>query len=232
MYHCVVDRSLYPASSRIVLAGAHRIARCEQNVCLRMCTPLRKGIHREHVCRMPGLDGFGVLNELRRGGETTPVIVYTGTGNYERCVRAIKLGAYGFIDKSEPMERVVREIENAVERQALASEVRALKDRLGDDSPLIWESPPMKALRTGAFESVAEDRLFLDEIGELPGPAQAKLLRAPCQEHVSVPAPGRCPATPGSPWSTRPAEGSGRCRRRRASCALRACPADRTSAGR
>jgi two-component system nitrogen regulation response regulator NtrX len=69
---------------------------------------------------MPGLDGFGVLNELRRGGETTPVIVYTGTGNYERCVRAIKLGAYDFIDKSEPMERVVREIENAVERQAAA----------------------------------------------------------------------------------------------------------------
>ena len=40
-----------------------------------------------------------------------PVIVYTGTGNYDRCVQAVRLGAYGFIDKAEPMERVVQEIE-------------------------------------------------------------------------------------------------------------------------
>ena len=51
-----------------------------------------------------------------------PVIVYTGTGNYDRCVQAIRLGAYGFIDKAEPMERVVHEIESALERRRLRAE--------------------------------------------------------------------------------------------------------------
>ena len=48
---------------------------------------------------MPGSDGFEVLKTMKQRGLKTPVIVYTGTGNYDRCVRAIKLGAYGFIAK-------------------------------------------------------------------------------------------------------------------------------------
>ena len=48
---------------------------------------------------MPGVDGFDVLRGLRERGIETPVIVYTGTGNYDRCVQAIRLGAFSFIDK-------------------------------------------------------------------------------------------------------------------------------------
>ena len=47
---------------------------------------------------LPGLDGFQVLTEMQTKGFRVPVIVYTGTGSYERCVRAIKLGAFGFIE--------------------------------------------------------------------------------------------------------------------------------------
>src|SRR5256712_13323686 len=55
---------------------------------------------------MPGMDGFEVLRALERRSLKVPVIVYTGTGNYDRCIQAIRLGAQGFIDKAEPMERV------------------------------------------------------------------------------------------------------------------------------
>ena len=65
---------------------------------------------------MPGTDGFEVLRRLRQRGIDVPVIVYTGTGSYDRCVQAVRLGAYGFIDKTEPIERLVQEIENAVSR--------------------------------------------------------------------------------------------------------------------
>src|SRR5215210_6190301 len=70
---------------------------------------------------MPGMDGFGVLRALEQRGSEVPVIVYTGTGNYDRCIQAVRLGAYGFIDKSEPMERVVREVETVLERKRLRS---------------------------------------------------------------------------------------------------------------
>ncbi|MFQ6104647.1 MAG: sigma-54-dependent transcriptional regulator [Candidatus Glassbacteria bacterium] len=199
---------------------------------------------------MPGVDGFEVLRTLKDRGIKTPVIVYTGTGNYDRCIQAIRLGAYSFIDKAESMERVVREVENALERVRLEAELKALKRDLGAESPLIGSSPAMLRLKEkiarvanipspvlivgesgsgkelvarelhstgpastkpfvainsaalpenlieselfghergaftgasrthkGAFELAAGGTLFLDEIGELPPPAQAKLLR-------------------------------------------------------
>jgi DNA-binding NtrC family response regulator len=96
---------------------------------------------------MPGVDGFEVLRKLKERRDSTPVIVYTGTGNYDRCVQAIKLGAYSFIDKAESMERVVREVENALERVRLVAEVEALRRDLGTESPLIGSSPAMRQLR-------------------------------------------------------------------------------------
>jgi two-component system, NtrC family, nitrogen regulation response regulator NtrX len=199
---------------------------------------------------MPRMDGFAVLRAMRERGVDVPVIVYTGTGSYDRCVQAIKLGAYTFIDKDEPVERVAREIDNAIERRQILSEVMALRRYSADESALLGASPAMRKLqdaiarvapipspvlivgesgsgkelvardvhrlsagarepfiavnsaalpeqlveselfghergaftgasvaRKGAFESAGRGTLFLDEIGELPLPAQAKLLR-------------------------------------------------------
>jgi two-component system nitrogen regulation response regulator NtrX len=94
---------------------------------------------------MPGMDGFEVLRRLRHRGDDVPVIVYTGTGDFDRCAQAIRLGADGFIDKAEPMERVAQEVASAVERHRLRQEVRALQRRLGESS-LLGSSPAMSKL--------------------------------------------------------------------------------------
>src|SRR5213594_2407071 len=103
---------------------------------------------------MPGTDGFEVLRRLQQRGIDTPVIVYTGTGNYDRCVQAVRLGAYGFVDKAEPIERVVQEIENAVARGRMAKELRSLRSRFDGESSLTGDSVPMRTLRS-AIERVA-----------------------------------------------------------------------------
>jgi DNA-binding NtrC family response regulator len=95
---------------------------------------------------MPGMDGFGVLRAMEQKGSEVPVIVYTGTGDYDRCIQAVRLGASGFIDKTEPMERVVREVETVLERKRLRSEVASLQRQLGDTS-LIGDSAALRRLR-------------------------------------------------------------------------------------
>jgi two-component system nitrogen regulation response regulator NtrX len=96
---------------------------------------------------MPGMDGFEVLRSVERLGLRVPIIVYTGTGDYERCAQAIRLGAYGFIDKAEPMERVAQEVENALERRRLTEQVTMLRRGFGVESPLVGNSPALAKLK-------------------------------------------------------------------------------------
>ena len=49
---------------------------------------------------MPGLDGFGFLQQLRDIGDMPPTIVLTAFGNIETAVRTVhELGAYWFLEK-------------------------------------------------------------------------------------------------------------------------------------
>ena len=116
---------------------------------------------------MPGMDGFEVLRALERRALRVPVIVYTGTGNYDRCIQAIRLGAQGFIDKAEPMERVVREVEGVLERERLAAQVAALRRDLGTEAPLVGASPAMAKLteRMARVAPVPSPVLIVGESG-------------------------------------------------------------------
>ena len=96
---------------------------------------------------MPGKDGFAVLRILEERGVDVPVIVYTGTGSFDRCVQAMRLGAYTFIDKADPVERVAREVETAIERRALLAEVAELRRYAAEDSALRGASPAMRKLK-------------------------------------------------------------------------------------
>ncbi|MEJ2218307.1 MAG: sigma 54-interacting transcriptional regulator, partial [Gemmatimonadota bacterium] len=96
---------------------------------------------------MPGMDGFEVLRQIALREWDVPVVVYTGTGDYDRCVRAVQLGAFGFIDKAEPMQRVVQEVRSALERGRLQTEVRTLRARLDVESTLVGGSAPMRRLQ-------------------------------------------------------------------------------------
>ncbi len=116
---------------------------------------------------MPDMDGFDVLRAMDHHQIGVPVIVYTGTGSYDRCVEAVRLGAFSFIDKAEPMERVVQEVRLALGHRSLAARIEALEQELEDASPLLGESTPMAELRTriDTLAAIPSPVLVLGESG-------------------------------------------------------------------
>ncbi|NNE10495.1 MAG: sigma-54-dependent Fis family transcriptional regulator [Gemmatimonadetes bacterium] len=96
---------------------------------------------------MPGVDGFEFLHTIRDQGLTTPVVVYTGTGDYARCVRAVKLGAFSFLDKSEPMERVVQVLRNAMESATMQERIVRLERAIDDETVIVGESGAVRSMR-------------------------------------------------------------------------------------
>ena len=116
---------------------------------------------------MPGLDGFDVLRAMEHREIDVPVIVYTGTGNFDRCVEAVRLGAFSFIDKAEPMERVVHEVRLALRQTDLRERLGELEERSPDASPLIGESRAMVSLheQIGRLADIPSPVLVLGESG-------------------------------------------------------------------
>ncbi|NNE43393.1 MAG: sigma-54-dependent Fis family transcriptional regulator, partial [Gemmatimonadetes bacterium] len=108
---------------------------------------------------MPRRDGFELLRELKERGMSVPVVVYTGTGDFDRCVRAVKLGAFGFVDKAEPMERILEELRHAGETSRLRGEVARLREELDGDRTLIGNGRAMTALRA-----------MIDKLAPIPSP--------------------------------------------------------------
>jgi len=98
---------------------------------------------------MPVMDGLELLDQIKKNGyNDIAIIVYTAEGNYERCVRAIKAGAYNFFDKNEvSIDQLVRIVENAIEHRRLTLENKQLRREAGIDSELIGVSKPIRTLR-------------------------------------------------------------------------------------
>ncbi|NIQ19580.1 MAG: response regulator, partial [Gammaproteobacteria bacterium] len=56
--------------------------------------------------RMPGLDGLELLKRLRAISPETPVIVITGHGTVDTAVQAMKEGAFDFLTKPFPTDKL------------------------------------------------------------------------------------------------------------------------------
>ena len=79
---------------------------------------------------MPGgLDGLGVLAEMRKAGIDTPVIVQTSNGSIDAVVNAMRAGAVDFVVKPAGAERLQVSIKNALRVDQLEEEVRRMRRR-------------------------------------------------------------------------------------------------------
>lgn len=97
---------------------------------------------------LDGLDGLEVLRKIKEDEENVQVIMITGHGSVETAVRAIKLGAYDFLEKPLSLEKVVITVKNALHQKKLEEENVILRSKFRNKyQKLVGESPVIKELK-------------------------------------------------------------------------------------
>ena len=71
----------------------------------------------------------------------------SGHGNIESAVRAIKMGAFDFVEKPLSLEKTVLVVRNALRQRDLEAENRALRARVDRQHVMVGESLAMRHLR-------------------------------------------------------------------------------------
>src|SRR5262247_3707826 len=96
---------------------------------------------------LPGMDGLATLAKLQERRVDAPVVMISGHGNIESAVRAIKLGAFDFVEKPLSLEKTVLVIGNAVRQSRLEAENRALRAHVDRRLTMVGESYVIAQLR-------------------------------------------------------------------------------------
>jgi len=80
--------------------------------------------------KMPGMDGITLLKKLKEKHENIPVIMITAYATVENAIESMKEGAYDYVMKPFPPEKISYLLKRIVEHQRLAKEnIRLKKER-------------------------------------------------------------------------------------------------------
>ncbi|WP_165227005.1 sigma-54-dependent transcriptional regulator [Aquisphaera insulae] len=127
--------------------------------------------------KMPGKDGFAVLEALGPALAELPVIVITAYGGSSVAIEAMRQGAYDYLTKPFDLDEVQITLRRALRQRELASEVKALRARSAEASDdadearaepeIVGKSPAMRAVFKSIGLAAATDAavLILGESG-------------------------------------------------------------------
>ncbi len=121
--------------------------------------------------KMPGMDGLELMQKIREIDPELPVILITGHGDVPMAVRALREGAYHFIEKPFGSEVLVDIVRHALDKRRLVLENRRLRSELagytGLDQRLVGRTAVMNRLREQIrnFGNTDADVLILGETG-------------------------------------------------------------------
>jgi two-component system nitrogen regulation response regulator NtrX len=92
-------------------------------------------------------DGLSLLEAAENRVKEVPVVMISGHANVETAVKAVRLGAYDFLEKPLALERVLLTAQKAIERRDLLAEIAAMRGRADSEAILLGSSAAMKRLK-------------------------------------------------------------------------------------
>jgi len=157
------------ANTLASLSRAFRLAGHEATVCdnAAKALELAKGKTFDLILSdvvMPGKDGLSLLEDLKKQGISSPVVMMSGQAHIEMAVRATRLGAIDFLEKPISTDKLLLTVENTLKLQRLESENRALKQRLGKHE-IVWKGEAMRRVMA-QLERVAASESRVCILGE------------------------------------------------------------------
>ncbi|TLF50676.1 sigma-54-dependent Fis family transcriptional regulator [Halomonas urmiana] len=159
------------AGQTLELAGYAPQAFDSAEAALAALTPDFPGVVVSDI-RMPGMDGMALLREVRSRDPDLPVILITGHGDISTAVEAMREGAWDFLEKPFPGERLVEMVRRGVDKRRLSLENRALKAELEaqQSAPgprLVGRTPAIQRLASMVqrISQVETDVLLFGETG-------------------------------------------------------------------
>src|SRR5579885_3570681 len=96
---------------------------------------------------MPEMDGLETLKRLRELAPRVQVVMMSGHGSIETAVKAVKLGAYDYIEKPLSLENVTLRVRHALDQHRLQEENLSLRTKVERQFELVGDSPAMQRLR-------------------------------------------------------------------------------------
>jgi len=96
---------------------------------------------------LPDMSGIDLLIQLKALQPDLPVIMISAHGDTRAAVRAVKEGAIDYITKPFDTEELILLIRRGTERIRMLREIRFLRERSHETSPLVGNSEAMAALR-------------------------------------------------------------------------------------
>jgi len=121
--------------------------------------------------RMPKMDGMELLAHVNTLDKDLPVVLITAHGDVQMAVKAMRQGAYDFIEKPFEPEQLLEVLQRASEKRRLVMENRELRRRLhagpGIEQRLIGNSPAMRRLQQEVLDVADTDApvLIVGETG-------------------------------------------------------------------
>ena len=71
--------------------------------------------------KMPGMDGIATMQEMKKLGLFTEILILTGHGSIDTALEAIQLGAYDYVTKPVEIAELLSKIEAAFERKTVTT---------------------------------------------------------------------------------------------------------------
>jgi len=107
-------------------------------------------------------DGLELLSHIKKKNKDLPVIIITGHANVEMAIKALKSGAFEFIEKPFNQERLLNFVNRAIENIDLKSKNKEFENKLFYSYDLIGDSENVKTIKDQINKiSISESRIFI-----------------------------------------------------------------------